>query len=80
MLENVETNTYEDKRANHAIRYHVNRIFDTYFIKENMTVQAQMLKGLLSLRKLKEAMNLIGIWKSTKDNKKNEEKCDTKYK
>ena len=69
MLENVDTHTYGDKRANHYIRYRVNRIFDTYFIKENVTVQAQMLKGLLSLRKLKEATNLLGIRKSTKHKK-----------
>ena len=79
MLENVDTQTYGDKRFDHVIRYHVKHIFDTYFIKEHVTVQAQMLKGLLSLRKLKEAMTLLGIQKSTKD-KKNEGKCDTKYK
>ena len=44
-----------------------------------MTVQAQMLKGLLSLRKLKEATTLLGIRKSAEDKKK-EGKCDTKYK
>ena len=71
MLENVDTHTYGDKRANHVIRYCVKHIFDTYFIKENVTVQAQ--------RKLKEATTLLGIRKSTKD-KKNEGKCDTKYK
>ena len=32
-----------------------------------MTVEAQMLKGILSLRKLKEATTLLGIQKSTKD-------------
>ena len=37
-----------------------------------MTAQAQMLKGLLSLRKLKEATNLLGIQKSTKDKKMKE--------
>ena len=55
MLENVDTHTYGDKKADHYIRYRVNRIFEKYFINENVTVQAQMLKGLLSLRKLKEA-------------------------
>ena len=70
MLENVDTHTYGDKRVDHYIRYRVNRIFDTYFIKENVTVQAQMLKGILSLRELKEASTLLGIRKSTKDNKK----------
>ena len=67
MLENIDTKTYGDKRADHIIRYLVNRIFDTYFIKENVKFQAQMLKGLLSLRKLKESMTLLGIRKSTKD-------------
>ena len=79
MLENVDTHTYGDKRVDHVIRYHVKIIFDTYFIKENVAVQAQLLKGLLSLRKLKEATTLLGIQKSSKD-KKNEGKCDTKYK
>ena len=37
-----------------------------------MIVQAQMLKGLLSLRKVKEAMTLLGIRKSTKDKKMKE--------
>ena len=67
MLENVDTHTYGDKKADHYIRYRVNHIFNTYFINENVTVQAQMLKGLLSLRKLKEATTLLGIRKSTKD-------------
>ena len=43
-----------------------------YFIKEQVTVQVQMLKGLLSLRKLKEATTLLGIRKSTKDKKMKE--------
>ena len=43
-----------------------------YFIKENVTVEAQMLKGLLSIRKLKEATTLLGIRKSTKDKKMKE--------
>ena len=71
MLENFDTHTYGDKKADHYIRYPINHIFEKYFIKEKMTVQAQMLKGLLSLRKLKEATTLLGIRKSTKD-KKNE--------
>ena len=79
MLENVDTHTYGDKKDGHYIKYRVNHIFEKYFLKEKVTVQAQMLKGLLSLRKLKEATNLLGIWKSTKD-KINEGKCDTKYK
>ena len=67
MLENVDTHTYGDKRADHIIRYHVNHMFNMYFITENVTVEAQILKGILSLRKLKEATTLLGIRKSTKD-------------
>ena len=37
-----------------------------------MLVQAQILKGLLSLRKLKEATTLLGIQKSTKYKKMKE--------
>ena len=72
MLENFDTHTYGDKRVDHYIQYHVNHIFEKYFIKENVTVQAQILKGLLSLRKLKEATTLLGIRKSTKDKKMKE--------
>ena len=70
MLENVDTHTYGDKKPNHIIRYHVDRIFEKYFLNERVTVQAQMLKGLLSSRKLKEVVTLLGIRKSTKDKKK----------
>ena len=62
----------EIKKADHYIRYRVNHIFDKYFIKEKVSVQAQMLKGLLSLRKSKEATTLLGIQKSTKDKKMKE--------
>ena len=61
MLENVDTHAYGDKKVDHYIRYRVNHIFNIYFINENVTVQAQILKGLLSLRKLKEATILLGI-------------------
>ena len=71
MLENVDTHTYGDKKPEHVIRYRVDRIFEKYLKNEQVTVQAQMLKGLLSSRKLKEATTLLGIRKSTKD-KKNE--------
>ena len=67
MLENVDTHTYGDKKTDHYIRYCVNRIFEKYFIKENVIVQAQMLKSILSLRKLKKATIVLGIRKSTKD-------------
>ena len=69
MLENVDTHTYGDKRVDCVIQYRVKHIFDTYIINKNVTVQAQMLKGIISLRKLKEATNLLGIRKSTKDKK-----------
>ena len=78
MLENVDTHTHGYKKPDHAIRYRVNCTFEKYFLNEQVTVQAQMLKGLLSLRKLKEATTLLGIQKSTKD-KKNEGRGDKKY-
>ena len=54
MLENVDTHTYGDKKPDHVIRYCVDKIFENYFKNEQVTVQAQMLKCLLSLRKLKK--------------------------
>ena len=63
----------EIKKPDHVIRYRVNCIFKDYFLNERVTVQAQMLKGLLSSRKLKEATTLLGIRKSTKDKKMKEE-------
>ena len=48
MSENVDTHTYGDKNPDHVIRYRVDRIFEKYFLNERVTVQAQMLKGLLS--------------------------------
>ena len=78
MLENVDTHTYGDKKPDHVIRYRVNCIFKDYFLNERVKVQAQMLKGLLSSRKLIEATTLLGIRKSTKD-KKNEGRGDKKY-
>ena len=73
MLENVDTHTYGDKKADHVIRYRVDRIFEKHFLNERVTVQAQMLKGHLSSRKLKEATTLLGIRKSAKDKKMKEE-------
>ena len=78
MLENVDTHTYGDKKPDHVIRCRVNFIFEKYFLNERVIVQAQMLKGRLSLRKLKEATTLLGIRKLTKD-KKIEGRCDKKY-
>ena len=59
------------------MRYRVKRIIDLLFKEETVAVQAQMLKSLLTSRKLKEATTLLGIRKSTKD-KESEGKCDTK--
>ena len=70
MLENVDTHTYGDQKPDRVIQYDVNCIFEKHFLNERVTVQAQMLKGLLSSRKLKEATTLLGIRKSTKDKKK----------
>ena len=67
MLKNVDTQTYRDKKVDHVIWYRVNHIIDSFFKDETMVVQAQMLKNLLSSKKLKEAMPLLGIRKSTKD-------------
>ena len=78
MLENVDTHTYGDKKPDHVIQYRFNCIFEKYFLNKQVTVQAQMLKDLLSSRKLKEATTLLGIRKSTKD-KKNEGRSDKKY-
>ena len=72
MLENVCTRTYGDKKPDYFIRYRVEKILEMFF-KTEVTVQAQMLKGLLSSRKLKEATTLLGIRKSTKDKKMKEE-------
>ena len=79
MLENVDSDTYGDKKADHVIRYRVYHIIDLFFKNEIVVVQTKLLKIFLTSRKLKEAMNLLGIQKSTKY-KKNEGKCDTKYK
>ena len=67
MLENVDTHTYEDKKVDHVIRYRVKFIIDTFFKDESVAVQAQILRTLLTSKKLKEDMTLLGIWKSTKD-------------
>ena len=63
MLENVDTHTYGDKKANHVIRCLVYRIIDSFFKNETARVQAQLLKGILTSRKFKEAKSLLGIRK-----------------
>ena len=44
-------------------------IYNTYFKDESVTTQAQLLLSLLKSTKLKEATSLLGIQKSTKDTK-----------
>ena len=52
MLENVDTHTYGDKRADHIIRYCVKCIFDTYFIKENVIQNKN--SGINSIRRSRQ--------------------------
>lgn len=61
MLKNVDADTYGDKKANHVIQYHVKRIIDMFFKDENMAVQAQILRSLLTSKKLKESTTLLVI-------------------
>ena len=61
MLENVDTHTYGDKKVDHVICYHFYRIIDSFFKDENVPVQAQLLKSLLTSKKLKEDTTLLGI-------------------
>ena len=63
MLANVDTDTYEDKIVDHVIRYRVKRIIDMFFKYENVAIQAQILRSLLTSKKLKEAKTLLGIRK-----------------
>jgi hypothetical protein len=44
-------------------------MYNTYFKNESVITQAQLLLSLLKSRKLKEATSLLGIQKSTKDTK-----------
>jgi len=69
MLENVDTGTYGDKNVDHVIWYCVKLIIDKFFKDENVTVQAQIMRGVLTSKKLKEATTLLGIKKSMKDKK-----------
>ena len=57
----------EIKKAEHVIRYRFKHIIDSFIKDETVAVQAQMLRSLLTSNKLKEAMTLLGIRKSTKD-------------
>ena len=53
MLENVDTHTHGDKKVDHVIWYRVNHIISSFFKDETVAVQAQMLKSLLTSKKLK---------------------------
>ena len=48
MLENVDTYTHGDKKADHVIRYCVKRIIDMFFKDENVEVQAKNLRSPLT--------------------------------
>jgi hypothetical protein len=69
ILENVDTDKFGKKKAKHYIRYRTKNMYNTYFKDESVTTQAQLLLSLLKSRKLKEATSLLGIQKSTKDTK-----------
>ena len=69
ILENVDTDKFGKKKAKHYIRYRTKNIYNTYFKDESVTAQGQLLLSLLKSRKLKEATSLLGIQKSTKDTK-----------
>lgn len=69
MLQNDDIDTYGDKKANHFIWYHVKLIIDKFFKYGTVIVQAQILRGILTSKKLEEATTLLGIRKSMKDKK-----------
>ena len=59
----------EIKKVDHIIRYRVKIIIENFFKDESVTFQAQILRGLLTSKKLKDATTLLRIQKSTKDKK-----------
>jgi ABC-type ATPase with predicted acetyltransferase domain len=69
MLKNVDTYKFGEKKPDHIIRYHVKNMYNTFFKDESIATQAQLLRGLIRSKKLKEATSLLGIQKSTKDTK-----------
>jgi hypothetical protein len=69
MLQNVDTNKFGDKKPDHYIRYCVEKIYDKYFKDELVATRAQFLRGVIRLKRLKEATSLLGIQKKTKDRK-----------
>ena len=60
---------FGEKKPDHIIRYHVKNMYNTFFKDESTTTQAQLLRGPIRSKKLKEATSLLGIQKSTKDTK-----------
>ena len=72
MLENVDTDTYGDKKVDHVIRYHVKCIIDMFFKDENVGNQAQLLRSLLTSKKLNGARTISGFLKLRKEKKMKE--------
>ena len=71
MLENINTNKFGEKKATHVIRYRVDQIYEKFFKNELVETQAQLLKGLITYKKLKEATKLLDIKKLTNEKKMN---------
>jgi len=69
MLQNVDANIFPDKKPNHVILHCVKQIYDFLFKNESVVTQTQILKGLIKLKRVKEATSLLGIQKLTKDRK-----------
>ena len=55
-----------DKKANYIIQYCVKVIIEKFLKDKSVTFQVQILRGLLTSKKLKEATTLLGIRKSMK--------------
>ena len=69
MLENVDTDIYGDKKADHVIWYRVKLIIDMFFKDENVAVQAQILRSLLTSNKLKK-LQLYWVFENQRKIKK----------
>ena len=61
MLTNVDTYKFGEKKPHHIIRYCVKNIHNSFFKGESIETQAQLLRGLIRSKKLKEATSLLGI-------------------
>jgi len=64
--ENVGTNIYGDIKDDHVIRYRVKLIVERFFKDESVTVQAQILRGILTSKKIKSSYNSIWYLKLKK--------------